>query len=366
MAVNTQAVEPSFEDLDQMLTDGIAPVTAMPPAEIVDTGSTPPAEVTPPAEPTPAEPAAPAVAAEPGDAAETPTESAEPATAEHKPGWVDKRMSSLAAKRREAEQDARIARQEAADARARNEQLQRELEAARAGKPAEVPTGQPVAAKPVQAVPGAAYEKPKPSLKDFTQAGGAQYVEGQDYDEAAQRYTESLLDWREDKRAFDDAVAFTTAERTKQEQIFAKDIQSAMEAHPEFEDAKDFVISKTSDQLQTAISNLPRLADGKAIWPQVVIHLADNPDVLQSLNELYSENPYAATAQLGQIMAQLIPATPGRARAAAAVPAAAPAARRAAATPPRVVGGNAAPAPVALDDITDMNEFGREIGKYMK
>ena len=136
------------------------------------------------------------MAAEPGDAAATSAEpaAAEPAAGEpghKKTGWVDKRLSALASKRNEAEQEARIARQEAADSKARVERLERELEAFRTGRPAEAaPTGQPVAVAPKPVTAGAVYDKPMPKVKEFTQAAGPHYTEGEDYDDAVQRHAE--------------------------------------------------------------------------------------------------------------------------------------------------------------------------------
>jgi len=364
-----EAVDPSFDQLDALLS-GTTPSTPMAAAEMTNpNGDTPPVEpAQPAAEPATTEPAEPAAAAEPGEAAvpaEVPVEATASEPGHREPGWVDKRLSSLAAKRREAEADARIARQEAADLKARNDQLQRDMEALRTGAtpPAASGNGQP-AARTTQPAAGE-FDKPKPVLKEFTQPGGKFFTEGEDYDDAVQRHSEALLDWRDESRAFQDAKAYVDGERQKQTDVFVKDTQSAMDEIPDFEDARGYVLSHSSDALQVAISNLPRLPDGKAVWPKVVSYLADNPDILASLEHEYSENPYAVAAKLGQISAQLVPATPGRARAAAPAAATPPAEPRRAPTPPKTVGGNAAPAPPDLESLP-MDLFAAEIRKYMK
>lgn len=373
MAVNA-AVDPSFDDLDAILS-GTKPA-AMAPAEVVDPNNTAPvAPPTPPAEPPATEPAAaepaqPAEATETGEPAATdPVEATPPATEpEGKPGWVDKRLSSLAAKRREAEQNERIARQQANDSLARAERAERELETLRAGNPPAAQAGQP-AARPAQApAPGVEFDEPKPLVKDFVKQGGKAFLEGEEYDDGLQRHADALDEWRDKRRAFEDAKTFVESNRRTQEQTFVKDIDAAMQQHPEFEDSRDFVVSHSSESLQIAISNLPRLPDGKAVWPQVVMHLADNPDVLASIEETYKENPYAATAELGRIMAGFVPAT-GRAKAAAPAAAAPPvpaATPRRAPAPPKTVGGNAAPAPVSLDDAPDMESFARVMKTLVK
>ena len=99
-----EAVDPSFDQLDALLS-GTTPSTPMAAAEMTNpNGDTPPAEpAQPAAEPATTEPAEPAAAAEPGEAAvpaEVPVEATASEPGHREPGWVDKRLSSLAAKRR--------------------------------------------------------------------------------------------------------------------------------------------------------------------------------------------------------------------------------------------------------------------------
>ena len=105
------------------------------------------------------------------------------------------------------------------------------------------------------------------------------------------------------------------SQRKEQEAVFLKDIEAVKQERPygEFEDARRVVISRTSDELQTAISNMSRFPNGKAAWPEVVIHLAENPEEMASLNKLYGENQFAAMEELARIKAQLAPVANGAA-----------------------------------------------------
>jgi hypothetical protein len=219
------------------------------------------------------------------------------------------------------------------------------------------------------------FDKPKPSLKEFTHPGGRFYLapkeDGQteDYDDSVQRFTEALADWRDESRAFADAKADLQAARQKLEETFAHDRQAASNENPEFDGAREFVISRSTEPLQIAISNMSRFPDGKAAWPAVVMYLADNPDELTALQQQFNTNRDAAIEELGRIKTSLKAVASGGKPAVAAAPAitTTPAPRRSP-TPPKQVGGNAAPPPADLnDERLDMIAFGKLLeSKYVK
>lgn len=287
-------------------------------------------------------------------------------------GSIDARLSALAQKRREAEARERAATLELEDTKARAERLQRELEALKSGQPG---PGQQADSKPTtsstttrQQDGGAVFDKPKPSLKDFTQPGKPHYKEDEDYDDTIQRYQEAFSDWKDEQRQFETTQRAQQASVEEQRKTFLKDIEAAMDAHPEWEDARSFVIRNSTDEFQLALSRLPRFSPDKAAWTEMVVYLADNPDTLQDLSAQYSQNPVAAITELGRIMHSLNPGSAAAGRRTAAAPTTneqgtTTTPTKPAYKPPAVVGGGAAPAPVDLET-ADLGTFAAAVKKY--
>jgi hypothetical protein len=361
-----QTVEPSFDEIESAMADDSS--------ALVQTGdggapilAPPQGDPAPPEEETAENPEAPAVTGEtqPSDGTQVP-DGAQPTEDEPVTGRrsIDKRLSALAAKRREAEAQAREYARIAEEERARSARLERELEAQRSGQPG--PQGTPPQARPAAPVtPGTAFEKPKPN---YTQPGGQFYQEGEEYDDAVGRWDTAKEAWSDEKHLFQDQQAQVERARAEQTRIFERDIAAALDSTPDWEDARNFVIQNSPEGLQIAISQLPRFSDKQAAWTEMVSYLADNPDELERLNDLFAANAYTAIAELGRISHSLNPASqarPANPAAPAAQPPAAPAPRRAA-QPPARVGGHQAPAPFDIEaPDTDINQWMNEVGKVL-
>lgn len=373
----TATIDPSFEDIENLLAASVAPAAATQPEQ---TRTDPTPQVADPKEPAAATVETPV--AEPGKK-ETPEETPAPQTQEpvqqqeptpdgqdkgKKKSDIDKRLASLAHKRREAESKATEANRQLEETRAENERLRRELEARGTGQPG---PGRQADGSPATRPNGATFDKAKPELdlKQYTQPGGKHFKEGEDYDDAIKRgvteFNEAYADWRDERRGFEDAQNAQAQIAEDQKRGFINDVRAAMDEHPDFEDARDWVLSHSPENLQIAISQLPRFSPEKAAWTEVVQHLGDNPDELQTLVDTFNENQVAGIAELGRIYHSLKPAAP-RAKAAPAAPApqAQPKTPKEAPTPPVVVGGGGAPAPVDLEK-ADMDTFAREVAKYL-
>jgi hypothetical protein len=328
----------SIADLGRIVGGEEIAAPATPPAAPKKTPE-PPAVV----EPEPVADAVETPAAEPTENNEAEEPTAE-ATQEPTPGvkpkekdasWVDKRLSSLAHKRREA-----VAALEAEQRK--TEQLQRELEALKA-QPGPKPPAEDAAPPSGPTAP---------SLKSFVAA----LKEGEEYDDAVERYTAAHDAWRDQQRAAQ-AQQKTQAEAAKtQQETFARDWQAALAVHPDFEDAVERVRSAVPEGLQVAVSQL-RNDDDSALWPTMVMYLDEHSEVLTSLGEQFIANPYAATARLGRIAASLTPGTPAP-KPAAQTP------KKPALKPPVAVGGTAAPSVVDLEK-APMDVFAREVVKYL-
>ena len=320
-------------------------------------GESPAAPVLPAAASAPPEPAAPepkppeAAAAEPSAAEPEPKPEAqatsaepvqEPTEGKDTKGWADKRLSQMASKRREAEVARREAEAKLTTERDRAERAERELEALRAQPGPSAP-----AAEPKEPPKPAATADAKPILKDFVAA----LKDGEEYDDAVQRHTEALMDWRERQVTATQQQQRQQQADDTQRQTFLKDWEGALVAHPDFEDVVDRVRAVAPEGLQVALSQL-RQDDGTAIWPEMAIYLDANPDILAALSTQYAQNPLAAATKLGRLAAALAPSAPK------------PAVQtlKAAPKPPAVVGGNAAPGVVDLEK-ADMNTFAREVVK---
>ena len=302
-----------------------------------------PVPVVPPvADPEPTE----AVAAEPAVAepeenleaevpAEKPQESDKPVKSKKDEGWVDKRLSTLAQKRREAESNL-------ASERKTTEQLRRELEAFKA-QPG--PTT-PAAVEPAKPAVAAG----KPDLASFVAAS----KDGESYETAVERYQEAYADWRDTQRETKRQAEVQNQQKQTQQESFNKDWKAATEEHPDFEDVVSRVREIAPDGLQVAISQIQD-PDGKALWPKLTVYLDDNPTELAALSAQFAKNPYGAAAQLGRIAASLSPGTTPTPVTRTQTP------PRIAPKPPKVVGGTAAPGLVDLNDSkTSMDIAARE------
>ncbi len=335
-----EAANMSFEELEAFMAGTPAPENTPETPE-----QTPePAEPTPPTETpeaAPAEPVAPPAEEVPAEPEEAPADSKK-----------DK-FANLAFKRREAERQAREAQRLYEEERASRERIQRQLDAIQSGKPESATPATPATPTPKDG----AFAKPKPLLKDFTTPGGQFYKEGEEYDDAAQRATDAAMEWYGEKRDFEQQQRAIAEASENQRRAILGDVQKAMEEHPDFEDARDTVIREAPEALQVAISNLPRFSEEKAGWTEMVVYLADHPEVAKDVYATFNRNQIQGIAKLGVILEKLKPEAP-KARPVAAPPRQAP-------TPPVSVGGSVAPGPVDLEKL-DMNAFALEMSKYIK
>jgi hypothetical protein len=285
---------------------------------------------------------------------------------------VDARLASLAAKRREAEAQLRESNRELEQERARAERLQRELEQARTGATPDRPATPTTPASP--AAPSFKFDKPKPILEQYTEEGGKYFKEGEKYDVAAQRWSDDTDTWRDEKYeamlAHRDATRDAARAEQGQTEMFQRDIKAAYDVHPDWEDARDYVIANSHEGLQIAISHLPPFDDKHAAWTEVVQYFGDNPDKLGEINTLFASDAYAAIYQLGEIAGGLNPNTKKKPASAdgpsnngTATPTKGP---REAPKVPVVVGAGGAPPPIDLnDDSLSMDVFAREVVKYL-
>ena len=360
---NVEGQDPSFEELENYLSPSIGISVETPkPVTVPPTSSEAPSQ-----KPEPVAAAVETPVAEPGKKQEgeeiPPTPTQEPAVEDGAPKPkkhdINVRLSSLAQKRREAEAREREANQNLEQERAKTERLQRELETLRSGHPG--PNEPAADGKPttqVQPAAGDKFAKIPPSMKDFTKEGGKFYKEDESFEDAVDRYQQERDAWRDEKRQFEDQIQARSKADVDFRQSVQQDLRIAMEEHPDFEDARDYLRSNSSDGLQVAVSHLPRFSKEKPAWTEVVVYLADNPDVLDALNDQFSENQIGAIAQLGVIWNSLKPVERKQAPAArTATP------TRVAPSPPVAVGGGSAPAPVNLEE-ADMMTFATEMAKY--
>lgn len=345
----------SIENLQKLVSgEGIPAVEEPAPA--------PPAAEpkTPPAEPAKAEPEPVAAAAEP-PAAEPEEKKPEaegiPAEPKQEPpeppkSGIDKRLSKLAQKRREAEALARTEHDRA-------EQLARELEALKAGQPGP----KPPAAEPSSAPQPPATAKPKPQLKDFVAALDAD--KGEEYDLAVERFTDAITDWKEEQRAAQRQQQLQADAEKAQTSVLEKDWEEALNEHPDFEDAVERVRQATPVRLQEAISQLREDDGKKALWPAITMYLDENPDELTSLTQQFHVNQVAAIARLGRIASKLSAPPKGTPAPAPTTQtqAAPPKGKTPPAKPPAAVGGTATPTTVDINTVKDLDVVGRELKK---
>lgn len=251
--------------------------------------------------------------------------------------WWDKRLSNLAAKRREAEAKA------TAEA-TRAEKLQRELESLKAKPgPATTPSE---AETPVTT---SAKADAKPELAKFVSA----LKDGEAYEVAVERYTEAVSDWKDEQKTI-------KAVKEQQQQAFSKDWDAALAVHPDFEDVVARVRSAAPEGLQVAVTQVQD-QDGKNMWPELTMYLDEHTDVLESLGKQYNANPIAAAARLGRIAASLSsPTKTSKPNVQTETPVKTE--PKVAPKPPATVGGTAAPGVVDLQQ-ADMGTFAREMSK---
>lgn len=148
-----------------------------------------------------------------------------------------------------------------------------ELKASSAAKPPEPP-------KPEEKPP----EPKKPlTLKDYTQEGGPQFHEGEDYDDAAQRYFDDRLKEMQSSMTPEKTRAEVQAELDRQarKDEAAGYVDAARERHPDFDE-------KVTDQVQISAAMIDAAWEDPETAPEVFYYLATHPDEHKRVMELTS------------------------------------------------------------------------------
>lgn len=179
---------------------------------------------------------------------------------------------------KEAEEFARGAYRKQLEAEQRAEQLQRQLEATR-----------------TKSGPASMAEAPKePKPEDFKTVG---------------EYTDALVSFRVDQRLAEEkakgAREKEEAERAAREQEYVKRLQKTREKYDDFDRVLASLKGTDLDQVHTDVTEFITESDH---GPELLYHLAKNPDVLDRLRKL---SPKRFIAELGKLEAKWEgPATP--------------------------------------------------------
>jgi len=187
---------------------------------------------------------------------------------EEKKGKLNKRFSELTAARKEAEERADNASKALKEATERAERVERE---ARELKEKYEP-------------PRKVDQDPEPQPEQFTDIG---------------EYSKALKDWSADNALREREKAdLESRQRQEQEKIVQswKDRQEAVKASiPDYQDVLNASTAQVSDQIKEAIVE-------SDIGPEILYHLAKNPDIVDGLNKLPLGK---ALVQFGKIEASL-------------------------------------------------------------
>jgi hypothetical protein len=264
--------------------------------EFVQTGKVP--EFKPPEAPKPAEGAAPASAAAPpkeGVSAEpkqTPTRGADgkftatkegdktPSAASSSdnddegekdlPEVVRRKIDKKHRQAKEAEEFARGAYRKQLEAEQRAEQLQKELEATK------------TKSRPAPEAP----KEPKP--EDFTTVG---------------EYTDALVAYRVEQRfaaeKANEARQREAEEKAAREREFGKRLNASREKHDDFDQVLQSIANTDLDRVHSDVTEYIQESD---TGPELLYHLAKNPDVLDRLRKL---SPRRFIAELGKLETKL-------------------------------------------------------------
>jgi hypothetical protein len=263
--------------------------------EFVQTGKVP--EFKPPEAPKPAEGAAPASAAAPPkegvspEPKQTPTRGADgkftatkegdktPSAASSSdnddegekdlPEVVRRKIDKKHRQAKEAEEFARGAYRKQLEAEQRAEQLQKELEATK------------TKSRPAPEAP----KEPKP--EDFTTVG---------------EYTEALVAYRVEQRftaeKAKEANQREAEEKAAREREFGKRLNASREKHDDFDQVLQSIANTDLDRVHSDVTEYIQESD---TGPELLYHLAKNPDVLDRLRKL---SPRKFIAELGKLEAK--------------------------------------------------------------